>query len=162
MKKKVLILGGAGFIGLGISRFIGESRDHEITLADILIPEQHDETFQRTVSKFTIKTIQGDFSKLDAFSLLEKEYDYVYMLASVVGVNKCIEEPHEVVRVNTAIIQNTLDWIIKSKIGKVLFSSSSECYAATTDLFKYPIPTPEDVPLTISDIGHPRFTCLFT
>ena len=92
MKKKVLILGGAGFIGLGISRFIGESRDHEITLADILIPEQHDETFQRTVSKFTIKTIQGDFSKLDAFSLLEKEYDYVYMIASVVGVNKGIEE----------------------------------------------------------------------
>lgn len=162
MKKKVLILGGAGFIGLGVSRFIGESRDHEITLADILRPEKQDETFQRTVSKYSIKTIQGDFSKADTFSLLGKEYDYVYMLASVVGVNKCIEEPHEVIRVNTAIIQNTLDWIIKSKIGKVLFSSSSECYAATTDLFKYPIPTREDVPLTISDIGHPRFTYAVT
>ena len=30
MKKKVLILGGAGFIGLGIARFLGENKDYDI------------------------------------------------------------------------------------------------------------------------------------
>jgi UDP-glucose 4-epimerase len=80
----------------------------------------------------------------------------------VVGVNRCIEEPHEVIRINTALIQNTLQWVVRSKIGKILFSSSSECYAATTDVFQYPVPTPEEVPLTISDIGHPRFTYAVT
>ena len=44
------------------------------------------------------------------------------MLASVVGVNRCIEEPHEVIRINTSLIQNTLKWIVNNKIGKVLFS----------------------------------------
>ena len=42
MKKKVLILGGAGFIGLGIARFIGENRDYDITIADIFSPGQKD------------------------------------------------------------------------------------------------------------------------
>jgi len=162
MNKKVLLIGGGGFIGLGISRFLGERRNCDITIADILSPEQQDEEFERAVSQYSIKVARGDYSKPDTFSLLDNEYDYVYMLASIVGVNKCIEEPHEVIRVNTALIQNTLNWINKSKIGKVLFSSSSECYAATTDVFQYPVPTPEEVPLTISDISHPRFTYAVT
>ena len=35
MKKNVLVLGGAGFIGLGITKYLGIHRDHEITIADI-------------------------------------------------------------------------------------------------------------------------------
>ena len=33
MRNKVLIFGGAGFIGLGIARFLDETRDCEITIA---------------------------------------------------------------------------------------------------------------------------------
>ena len=162
MKKKVLILGGAGFIGLRISEFLGKNRDCGITIADILSPGQKDSDFDQVVSDHSIKVIQGDFAKSEMFAQLDNEYDYVYMLASVVGVNRCIEEPHEVIRINTALIQNSLKWITENNIGKVLFSSSSECYAATTDTFNYPVPTPEKVPLTISEIGHPRFTYAVT
>ena len=42
MKKKVLILGGAGFIGLGIARYLGANRDYDITIADIFSPGQKD------------------------------------------------------------------------------------------------------------------------
>jgi len=110
------------------------------------------------VSDYSIKVIEGDFTDYNIFNKLNKDYDYLYMLASVVGVNRCIEEPHEVIRINTALIQNSLKWITENNIGKVLFSSSSECYSATTDTFNYAVPTSEDVPLTISEIGHPRFT----
>jgi nucleoside-diphosphate-sugar epimerase len=160
--KKVLILGGAGFIGLGISEFLGKNRNYEITIADILSPGQKDSDFDQVVSDHSIKVIQGDFAKSEMFAQLDNNYDYVYMLASVVGVNRCIEEPHEVIRINTALIQNSLEWITDNNIGKVLFSSSSECYAATTDTFNYPVPTPEKVPLTVSEIGHPRFTYAVT
>ena len=40
MTKKVLILGGAGFIGLGIARFLGETRDYDITIADLFTREK--------------------------------------------------------------------------------------------------------------------------
>jgi UDP-glucose 4-epimerase len=161
-KKRVLILGGAGFIGLGIAKYLGENKNYNITIADIFSPGQKDADFDQVVSDHSIKVIKGDFADPEMFEKLDNNYDYVYMLASVVGVNRCIEEPHEVIRINTALIQNSLEWITDNNIGKVLFSSSSECYAATTDTFNYPVPTPEKVPLSISEIGHPRFTYAVT
>ena len=161
-RKKVLILGGSGFIGLGIARYIGENSDFDISIADINIPNQNDLLFNNIIRDYSINIINDDFTDPKSFNKLDKDYDYVYMLASVVGVNRCIEEPHEVIRINTSLIQNTISWIIKNKIGKVLFSSSSECYSATTDDLDFPIPTSEEVPLAISDIGHPRFTYAVT
>ena len=162
MNKKVLIIGGAGFIGLEVAKYLGKNRDYEITIADIISEGQRDSIFEETVSNFSIKVVEGDFSEYDTFNNLEKYYDYVYMLASLVGVNHCIEQPHEVIRINTALIQNSLKWITNNNIGKALFSSSSECYASTTDTFDYKVPTNEEVPLTISEIGHPRFTYAIT
>ena len=43
-----------------------------------------------------------------------------------------------------------------SEIKKIIYTSTSENYAGTIDVFDYKIPTPEDVPLTIQDIAHPR------
>tara|TARA_Y100000590_G_scaffold470251_1_gene663092 strand:+ start:5372 stop:6400 length:1029 start_codon:yes stop_codon:yes gene_type:complete len=159
--KKVLILGGAGFIGLGIAELLGKKKKYEITIADIYLSDT-DVDFQKIINNYNIKYIRSDFTKLESFEKLDQNYDYVYMLASVVGVNRCIEEPDEVIRINTSLIQNTLQWILNCNIGKVIFSSSSECYAATTDLFDYAVPTSENVPLTISEIGHPRFTYAIT
>ena len=34
-KRKVLIIGGAGFIGLGITRYLGENRNYDITILGI-------------------------------------------------------------------------------------------------------------------------------
>jgi UDP-glucose 4-epimerase len=160
--KKILILGGAGFIGLDIARYLLKNRACEITIADIFSTAQKDKSFKQLTSNYPINIIEGDFTNLSNYNKLDSTYDYVYMLASVVGVNKCIEQPHEVIRINTSLIQNTLEWIINNKIGKVLFSSSSECYAATTEIFNYKVPTSEEVPLTISDISHPRFTYAVT
>ena len=41
-------------------------------------------------------------------------------------------------------------------------SSSSENYAGTIDHFGYKVPTPEDIPLSIVDIRHPRYTYAVT
>ena len=84
------------------------------------------------------------------------------MLASMIGVNNTLEIPHEIIRINTALIFNSLEWVKKTDVKNVLFTSSSECYSGTTDLFGYIIPTPEKVPLCIDPIGHPRFTYAVT
>ena len=162
MKKKVLILGGSGFIGYGIAKLLSENISNAITIADILPDEHKDKDLQNLLSNSNISMIEGDFTNPKMFDKLEKDYDFIYMLASVVGVNRCIEEPHEVLRINTLLIQNTLDWLISCKSGKVIFSSSSECYAATTEKLNFEIPTAEDVPLAIEQIGHPRFTYAVT
>ena len=73
------------------------------------------------------------------FKNLESDYDYVYMLASVVGVDYVNEIPHEIIRINTALIFNTLEWLKLSNCKKVLFTSTSECYAGAIEalILKY-------------------------
>jgi UDP-glucose 4-epimerase len=162
MKKKVLLLGGAGFIGLNISKFLAENRNYSITIADNFSRGKLDEDLSDLVNRFDVSIIEGDFTFASTFDQLQKDYDYVYMLASVVGVNNTLEIPHEIIRINTALIYNTLEWLRYSSVKKVIFTSTSECYAGTIEAFSYAVPTPEDIPLCIQDIGHPRFTYAVT
>jgi len=162
MGKKVLLLGGAGFIGYNITRYLAENRDYSLTIADNFARGKQDELFNTLVSKHNITVIAGDYTDPKTFDQLDNEYDQLYMLASVVGVDNANSIPHEIIRINTALIYNTLEFIRRAKIGKVLFTSTSECYAGTIDAFGYTIPTPEEVPLCIEDIGHPRFTYAVT
>jgi nucleoside-diphosphate-sugar epimerase len=161
-RKAALVLGGAGFIGYNIIRFLIENRDYYLTVVDNFSAGIADRDFNDLCSKNKVNVLSADLTKSEAFDQLNVFYDYVYVLASVVGVNRCIEEPEEVIRINAGIILNTTNWLCKSKPGRVLFSSSSENYAATTDLFNYPVPTNEAVPLCIKDTRHPRFTYAVT
>ncbi len=162
MSKKVLLLGGAGFIGFNITKFLAENRDYSLTIADNFARGKQDELFTELVAKHNIKVIAGDYTDPRTYDQLDEEYDQLYMLASVVGVDNANSIPHEIIRINTALIYNTLEWMRRAKVGKVLFTSTSECYAGTIDAFGYTIPTPEQVPLCIEDIGHPRFTYAVT
>ena len=89
----------------------------------------------------------ADFTDISAFDNLNQSFDVIYMLAAVVAVNRTLKFPQDVIRINTLLTVNTLDWISRNPIKRLLFSSSSENYADTSDLFNTEIPTAEDVPL---------------
>jgi nucleoside-diphosphate-sugar epimerase len=161
-EKSVLILGGAGFIGYNVTRYLAENRHYALTVADDFSAGRKDAELETLCAKHGIRIISADFSKQQAFNLLDAHYDHVYVLASVVGVNRCIEEPEEVIRINANIILHTTEWLRTAKPLRVLFASSSENYAAATDIFSYPVPTAETVPVCIADTRHPRFTYAIT
>jgi UDP-glucose 4-epimerase len=162
MSKKVLLLGGAGFIGFNIADYLARNRNYELTIADNFARGKQDDHFQSLVNEFGIRVVEGDFTDPSTYEKLDAQYDQVYMLASVVGVDNANSIPHEIIRINTALIYNTLEWVRRSQVGKVLFTSTSECYAGTIEAFGYTTPTPEEVPLCIQEIGHPRFTYAVT
>jgi nucleoside-diphosphate-sugar epimerase len=162
MPKKVLILGGAGFIGFNVARYLAANRDYDLTIADNFMKKNRDEEFENLVRNHGIRVIEDDFSRPDAYDKLDARYDQVYMMAALVGVDNANNQPHEVIRINTALTLYTLEWVRRSAIGKVLFASTSENYAGTIEAFGYAVPTPEEVPLTIQHIGHPRFTYAVT
>jgi nucleoside-diphosphate-sugar epimerase len=161
MTKKVLILGGAGFIGSSLAKFLLENRNHHITIADYAFRRDLSYYFDEDAIK-NINFINRDFTSAESFDSLDKDFDYVYMLASVVGVNNTLKHPDEVIRVNTSLIFNTLEWLKTASVKRVLFSSTSETYSGTTEVLDYPIPTDESVPLCIKNISDPRFTYAIT
>ena len=160
--KKVLVLGGGGFIGRNIVEFLVNRGDCIVTAADIKEGSNWRKISNDANRRDRFKSVIADFTEISAFDSLNQNFDEIYMLAAVVGVNRTLKFPQEVIRVNTLLTMNTLDWISRNPIQRLLFSSSSENYAGTSDLFNIEIPTAEDVALCIEDVKHPRWTYAMT
>jgi UDP-glucose 4-epimerase len=160
--KEVLVLGGGGFIGRNIVDFLVDRGDCNVTAGDIKEGSNWREISNDMGRRDRFKAVLADFTDVDAFNNLNQNFDEIYMLAAVVGVNRTLKFPQDVIRINTLLTMNTLDWISRNPIKRLLFSSSSENYAGTSDLFNAEIPTAEEVPLCIGDIQHPRWTYAMT
>ena len=159
---KILIIGGAGFIGLNIAKKLNQNKKNKITIIDNFFRGKMDDQMQNFTEKNKIPVISADLTEFNSFNKLDTDYDYVYMLASVVGVEYTNKMPDKLIRINSLLILNTLEWIKNTNCKKILFSSTSECYAGTIETFDYKIPTSEDVPLCIDNIHNPRFTYAVT
>ena len=160
--KKVLVLGGGGFIGRNIVEYLVNRKDCNVTAADIREGSNWSRISSHSGNSKFFKPIIDDFSKLNAFEKLGQQFDEIYMLAAIVGVNRTLKNPAEVIEVNTKLTTNLLNWVANNPVQRILFSSSSENYATTTDLFEWEIPTSESIPLCIGDVKHPRWTYAIT
>jgi len=160
--KEVLVLGGSGFIGRNIVEFLVNRGDCNVTAADIKKGSNWQEIYDDVSRRDRFRAVLADFTDISAFNNLDQGFDEVYMLAAVVGVNRTLKFPQDVIRTNTLLTMNTLDWISRNPIKRLLFASSSENYAGTSDLFNIEIPTSENVPLCIGDVKHPRWTYAMT
>jgi UDP-glucose 4-epimerase len=161
-KTSVLVLGGGGFIGTAIARRLLTDGRYAVTVADVGFRGRLERHFPTAEERACLAVIEDDFSQPAAYERLARRYDHVYMMAAIVGVNRTLAHPDEVIRVNTALVHHTLDWLQRADVGRLVFASSSENYAAATDLFGAAIPTAETVPLVIGDIKHPRWTYAVT
>lgn len=160
--KEVLVLGGGGFIGRNLVEYLVNRGDCNVTAADIKEGSNWHEISKDESRRDRFTPVLADYTDISAFDNLNQSFDEVYMLAAVVGVNRTLKFPQDVIKINTLLTMNTLDWISRNPIKRLLFSSSSENYAGTSDLFNAEIPTSEDVPLCISDVKHPRWTYAMT
>ena len=160
--KNVLILGGGGFIGSNIARYLVARGDCRVTVADILHPRGWNDIVENPADTSRLRVVTDDFTSKTSFDRLGGGFDEVYMMAAIVGVNRCLAHPDEVMRNNTMLTMQTLEWLHANPVRRLLFASSSENYAGTSDAFGVAIPTPETVPLCIVDVKHPRFSYAMT
>lgn len=159
-KRRVLVLGGAGFIGFELAKVLAsEGPDTEVVLVDNLSRGRRDlEVITFLESHSWCRLIDADLTLPDQFRALGEGYDEVYLLAAIVGVRYAEENPGKVVAANTQIVLNTLEWAKSGHVRRLLFASTSEVYAGGVDLGIIPVPTPETVPLVIGAIKNPRFS----
>ena len=102
--KKILILGGGGFIGRNIAEFLVKRGDCYVVAADIKQGSNWNELSLCYPDSFD--SVLDDFTNVEAFQNLGSGFEEIYMLAAVVGVNRTIKEPDEVIRINTNLTTN--------------------------------------------------------
>jgi len=155
---KVLITGGAGFIGFHLAKHLS-NQGYNITILDNFERGKEDEEFKEFIKKDNVSFIKADITQPETFDKLQA-YDQIYHLAAINGTENFYNIPDKVLKVGIMGTINVLDWFTKQKKGKLLFSSSSEAYAGTLKLLKdkFPIPTPEDVPLVVDDPKNLRWS----
>ena len=134
--KKILITGGAGFIGSNMANLLSEN--NEITVLDDFSGGTLKNLEESKVGK-SIKVIRGDITKRDFFFKLEKDFDLVVHLAANSDVRSGSEDTEIDMQTNVIGTHNVLEFMRRSDIKQLLFSSTSTVYGEV-DM----IPTPEN------------------
>jgi nucleoside-diphosphate-sugar epimerase len=151
----VLLLGGAGFIGLHLARRLLDD-GHAVTLVDDFSRGRRDHDLAALSEHPSCAIVSADLTAADAWAELRHGWDQIYLLAAVVGVRNVERDPARVVRVNTLTVLHLLDWV-NADDGTIFFASTSEVYAGGVDAGIVPVPTGENVPIMIADVRAPRF-----
>lgn len=154
--KKVLITGGAGFIGLHLAKLLS-SEDYHIDLVDNFSRGVMDAELEVLKDAANVNFYDRDLLKENALADLGDEYHFIFHLAAIIGVSHVLNRPFAVLDDNVKLLVNVLSFAKKQKsLNRFLFASTSEVYAGTLNYFTLPIPTPESSPLTIGELIQPR------
>ncbi len=153
---KVLITGGAGFIGFHLAKSLSD-RGHTVLLVDNFARGVMDRELESLCENGPVRMIKRDMRERGSLSDLEDDFSYIYHLAAIIGVTHVLNRPYDVLRENAELLLNAIDFARRQQsLKRFVFASTSEIYAGTLEHFELPVPTPEDTPLTITDIKRPR------
>ena len=153
MHERILITGGAGFIGFALARAALE-RGAKVTLLDNFSRGQRDTAFVALRDRVTV--VEHDLTLPIPNNLLEESYTAVYHLAAMVGVQRSNTLPYLVLRTNLLCTMHLLDWCIHARPHALFFSSTSEVADGAVRVGLAELPTSEDLPLVIDAPQHPR------
>jgi len=122
---KILITGGAGFIGSHLTdRLVKDG--HHITVLDNLSTGRK-ENLSAHLGGGTVKLIEGSILDLPLLDTLIKESDYVFHLAAAVGVFNIVNYPLDSLKTNIRGTENVLESALNYS-KPVFITSSSEVY----------------------------------
>ena len=121
---KIIITGGAGFIGSHLSEFL-LNKENEIVIIDNLSTGR---LANIKLFKNKVKFIKADISKYGNWTKNFKNADVVYHLAALADIVPSIQNPRSYFESNVVGTENIVSASIKHKVKKIIYSASSSCY----------------------------------
>ncbi|WP_433556868.1 NAD-dependent epimerase/dehydratase family protein [Pseudonocardia xinjiangensis] len=153
MAERVLITGGAGFVGRHLARRLLDDGAEVVVLDDFSRGRADagpDEGQRRA------DVVEHDLTRPIPPGLLHGDFDTVYHLAAVVGVRRANENPSYVLRTNVLATLNLLDWCRLTSPATLFLSSTSEVADGAMRMGLAPFPSPEDLPFVLAEPRAPR------
>ena len=136
---KVLVTGAAGFIGSALALKLLERGDTVHGIDNL--NDYYDVTLKKARLERLSTREKFSFEKLDIADRAEMgslfaryKFDAVMNLAAQAGVRYSIENPHAYIESNIVGFCNILEGCRHSKVGHLVFASSSSVYGANTRL----------------------------
>lgn len=158
--KKVVVTGGAGFIGSNLAKKL--AIDNKTIVIDDL-STGYIENIQDDVDKNHIDFIKGSITDLDLLKEVFKNIDYVFHQAAISSVPRSVKDP---ILSNNANVNGTLNVLVAAhynNVKKVVYASSSSVYGDTPTLPKKEemIPCPLS-PYAVSKLTGEYYCNVFT
>ena len=137
---KVLVTGGAGFIGSHlVHRLL--ARGYSVVVLDNFRSGRI-EDIRECLKDENFKLVKGDVCDGKIVKNAMEEADAVVHLAALIDVEECVNNPMETHHVNVDGTLNVLSEAVRSGVKKFLFASSTAVYGEGN-----PLPLKEDYPL---------------
>lgn len=139
-RKKMLVTGGAGFIG---SHLVDDlvKNGHSVKILD----DFSSGSVNNILGFFNYKNfkmIRGSVTDMELVRKATADVDVVFHLAAQIHVDKSIIEPRRTFEVNTLGTLNILDAALENEVELVVYASTSEVYGSAKH-----VPMNEDHPL---------------
>lgn len=125
-KERVLVTGGAGFIGRHVGRALLE-RGHSVIVLDDLIEQVHGESDGTGLSR-DIELIRGDIRHCELVRRALRGVDAVIHLAAEVGVGQSMYAVERYVSVNDCGTAVLLEELARSPVRRIVVASSMSIY----------------------------------
>jgi UDP-glucuronate decarboxylase len=151
--ERALVAGGAGFLGLRLTRALLE-RGEEVTLIDDFSRGRDDPELREVLAH--ARLVEHDLTRPLPDDRLGGDYDRVFHLAAVVGTGASAERPDEVLRIGLGATANLLDWAARAEPGCLFLSSTSEVTDGAVRAGLASVPVPDEAPLVLTDPALPR------
>lgn len=118
---KILIVGGAGYIGGYLTSLLAQY-SHDITVYDNLVFENH---YMKN-----IPFIYGDIRDREKLLKILPDYKTVIWLAAIVGDGACAVDPF----LTQSINEDCVKWLVNNYHGKIVFTSTCSVYGINNEL----------------------------
>ncbi|PLR90793.1 dTDP-glucose 4,6-dehydratase [Bacillus sp. T33-2] len=158
MTEKLLITGGAGFIGSNFVRYmVNKYPEYNIVNLDLLTYAGNLENLKDIEDKPNYKFVKGDLADRDFIDNLfeEEKFNYVINFAAESHVDRSITNPDIFVRTNVQGTQVLLDAAKRINVKKYLQVSTDEVYGTLgeTGYFTEETPLAPNSPYSASKAG---------
>lgn len=141
MKCKILITGGAGFIGSSLADRLIQDPDNYVVLADNMLTGKESNLPDPAAKNWTFihcdVNSPSDLQQL----MVSHSFDYVFHYAAVVGVQRTLQYPIKVLD-DIEGIRNILDLSKNTGVKRILYASSSEVYGESISYPQDEVKTP--------------------